>query len=144
MLDVPNCGSDTIIFDPKEVLVILYLRTLGYYKKIKGILLQNLSKNYRFKKVDFLCKQFNKFINTLKTEKKRQKNKYPWLDPSDERKYMTDRKILEKYIDLERTCLTEKDKKEVMYMVYKYKEAFSLRSEIGTSPSIEVEIDVMG
>ena len=30
-----------------------------------------------------------------------------------------------------------------MDMLYKYKEAFSLRHEIGTCPSIEVEIDVM-
>ena len=28
-------------------------------------------------------------------------------------------------------------------MLYKYKEAFSLRGEIGTCPNIEVEIDVM-
>ena len=28
-------------------------------------------------------------------------------------------------------------------MLYKYKEAFSLRGEIGTCPDIEVEIDVM-
>ena len=28
-------------------------------------------------------------------------------------------------------------------MLYKYKEAFSLRDEIGTCPSIQVEIDVM-
>ena len=28
-------------------------------------------------------------------------------------------------------------------MLYKYKEAFSLRDEIGTGPNIEVEIDVM-
>ena len=34
-------------------------------------------------------------------------------------------------------------KKEVMEMIYKYKEAFSLRDEIGTCPNIEVEIDVM-
>ena len=34
-----------------------------------------------------------------------------------------------------------KDKK-VMDMLYKYKEAFSLRDEIGTCPNIEVEIDV--
>ena len=33
--------------------------------------------------------------------------------------------------------------KEVMEMLYKYKEAFSLRDEIGTCPNIEVEIDVM-
>ena len=29
-----------------------------------------------------------------------------------------------------------------MDMLYRYKEAFSLRDEIGTCPSIEVEIDV--
>ena len=26
--------------------------------------------------------------------------KYPWLNPTDERKYMTDQEILDKYIDL--------------------------------------------
>ena len=58
----------------------------------------------------------------------------------DERKYMSDREILEKYIDLNNTCLQEKE--EVMDMLYRYKEAFSLRDEICTCPSIEVEIDV--
>ena len=29
-------------------------------------------------------------------------------------------------------------------MLYKYEEAFSLRDEIGTSPNIEVEIDITG
>ena len=55
---------------------------------------------------------------------------------------MTDREILEKYINLDYTCLTEKEKKEVMVMLYKYREAFSLRDEIGTCPNIEVGIDV--
>ena len=41
----------------------------------------------------------------------------------------------------EKSCLTEKEKKEVLEM-YKYKEAFSLRDEIDTCPDIEVEIDV--
>ena len=31
-----------------------------------------------------------------------------------------------------------------MKMLYKYKNAFSLRDEIGTCSNIEVEIDVMG
>ena len=62
---------------------------------------------------------------------------------NDERKYMTDKEILDKYIDLEKSCLMEKEKKEVMEMLYKYKETFSLRDKIGTSPNIEVEIDVM-
>ena len=53
-----------------------------------------------------------------------------------------DREILEKYIDLETSCLNKEDKMKVMDMLYKYKEAFSLRDEIGTCPNIEVEIEV--
>ena len=56
---------------------------------------------------------------------------------------MTDRERLEKYINLDNKCLTEKEKREIMDMLYKYKEAFSLRDEIGTCPNIEVGIDVM-
>ena len=37
----------------------------------------------------------------------------------------------------------DKEKKEVMAMLYKYKEAFSLKDEIGTCPNREVEIDIM-
>ena len=55
---------------------------------------------------------------------------------------MSDREILEKYINLDNSCLTEQEKKEVRSLVYKYKNAFSLRDEIGTCPNIEVEIDV--
>ena len=55
---------------------------------------------------------------------------------------MTDREILEKYIDLEKSCLTDKEKKEVMDMIYKHKGAFSLKDEISTCPNIDVEINV--
>ena len=64
MLDLTNNGLDTIIFGPEEVLGILDLRLLGYYKIKQGILQQNLSKYYKLKKADTLCEQFNKFINT--------------------------------------------------------------------------------
>ena len=53
-----------------------------------------------------------------------------------------DREILEKYIDLDNSCLNEEEKIKVMNMIFDYKEAFSLRDEIGTCPNIEVEIDV--
>ena len=39
--------------------------------------------------------------------------------PSDERKYIPDKEILDKYIDLERSCLSEKEKKGVMDMLCK-------------------------
>ena len=55
---------------------------------------------------------------------------------------MTDKEILDKYINLDNSCLNIEEKKEVMDMLYRYKEAFSLRDEIGTCPNIEVEIDI--
>ena len=55
---------------------------------------------------------------------------------------MTDRGILEKYINLNNSCLNKEERIKVMDMLFKYKEAFSLRDEIGTCPNIEVEIDV--
>ena len=50
---------------------------------------------------------------------------------------MTDKEILDKYIDLEKLCLMEKEKKGMMEMLYKYKDVFSLRHEIGTCPNID-------
>ena len=55
---------------------------------------------------------------------------------------MTDKEILDKYINLDKSCLNKEEKKEVMDTLYKYKEAFSLRDEIGTCPNIEVVINV--
>ena len=118
--------------------------SLGYFKIKQDILQQNLSKYYRFERAETLCKYFDKFINTLKKEREQieSEEKYPWLDSADERKYMTDQEILDKYIDLDSSCLAKEEKKKVMEMLYKYKEAFSLRDELETCPNIEVEIDV--
>ena len=55
---------------------------------------------------------------------------------------MTDKEILDKYINLDNSCLNKEEKKGVMDMLYRYKEAFSLRDEIGICPNIKVEIDV--
>ena len=50
--------------------------------------------------------------------------------------------MLDKYIDLDKSCLTESEEKEARDMIYKYKDAFSLRDGIGTCPNIEKDIDV--
>ena len=107
------------------------------------MLQQKLSKYYEFESAEKVCDQYNNLINTLKKEQSIDRGeKYPWLDDSDERKHMTDREILEKYINLENMCLTEREKKEVRDRLYQYKEVFSLRDEIGTCPNIEVGIDM--
>ena len=68
-------------------------------------------------------------MNTLKKarEQKSPEDKYPWLDPDDDRRHMMDREILEKYINLNNSFLGKEEKMKVMDMLYKYKEAFSLR-----------------
>ena len=52
------------------------------------------------------------------------------------------REILEKHINLNNSSLSREEKTKVMDMIFKYREAFTLRDEIGTCPNIEVEIDV--
>ena len=55
---------------------------------------------------------------------------------------MTDREILDKYVNLEKSCLTKVEKEQVRDLLYQYKDVFSLRDEIGLCPNIEIEIDV--
>ena len=144
ILDVKNTGKDTMILSPEEMIGIVDIRSLGYYKIKQGILQQNLSKYYRFEEAEKLCEYFNIFLDTLKKEREQTTptDKYPLLDPEDERRNMADRETLEKYIDLKNSCLNKEEKMKVMDMLYKYREAFSLRDEIGTCPNIEVERDV--
>ena len=83
------------------------MRSVGYYEIKQGILQQNLSKYYRFKSAESLCKQLNKLINILKKEKEKMKEKYPWLQTDNKRRNMSDREILDKYVDLEKSCLSD-------------------------------------
>ena len=99
---------------------------------------------YHFESANTVCDQFNRLINTLRKEVEEISgtDKYPWQDDSDERKHMMDREILDKYINLEGSCLTKWEKQKLRNLIYEYKDTFSLRDEIGTCPNIKVEIDI--
>ena len=73
ILDIVNNSTENMIFKPEEMLEIVYLMSLVYYKIKQGILQQYLSKYYRFERADTLCEYFNKFINTLKRERQHRK-----------------------------------------------------------------------
>ena len=112
------------------------MRLVGYYKIKQGILWQNLGK------YNNLSQLIPCVSNTLKKGKEETKEKYPWLEPDDERRNVSDREILDKYVDLDKSCLSDSEKKQVMHMLYRYKDTFSLRDEIGMCLNKEVEIDV--
>ena len=102
---VKNDTHETVTFNPTQMLGIIDLRSLGYYKIKQGVLQQNLSHIYHFESAHKICDQFNRLIDMLRKEERMESTeKYPWLDDSDERKYITDKEVLERHINLDNSC----------------------------------------
>ena len=74
----------------------------------------------------------------MRKEEENLEGKFPWLEDTDERKYMMDRGTSQ----VHESCLTKTEKIQVRDLLYKYKDAFSLRDEIGLCLNIEIEINV--
>ena len=68
MFKVTNSTQDRVTFGPKEMLGMVDLRSLGYYKIKQGVLQQNLSCRYHFESANTICDQLNRLINTLRKE----------------------------------------------------------------------------
>ena len=74
------------------------------------------------------------------TNKSTSVDKYPWLDPDDIRRNMTDKEIPRMKLNLKDSVLDEKDKGEFLEKVKQFTDVFSLRDEIVTCPFIEVHL----
>ena len=68
---------------------------------------------------------------------------YPWLADDDPRRYQSDGEIMYEKIDLSNCALSRKEKAKLMKMLIKYRDAFSLRDEIGECPNLEADIKVI-
>ena len=55
---------------------------------------------------------------------------------------MKDKENLDKYINLDNSCLTKTERTQVRDLLYKYKDAFSLRDKKGLCPNIKIDIDI--
>ena len=142
VLKITNKTHKTVTFGRTEMMGIVNLRSLGFYKIKQEVLQEHLGRHYHFKLADDVCHQYNRFVNLMRKEEENSEGKFLWLEDTDERKYMTDREILDKYVNLDNSCLTKIEKMQVRDLLYKYKDAFSLRDEIGLCPNIKIEIDV--
>ena len=120
----------TVTFGRTEMMGVIDLRSLGFYKIKQGVLQEHL------------CDQYNRFINLMRKEEENSEGKFPWLEDTDERKYMMNREILDKYMNLDNPCLTKAEKTQVRDLLYKYNDTFSLRDKIGLCPNIKIEINV--
>ena len=142
VLKIKNKTHETITFGRTDMMGVVDSRSLGFYKIKQEVLQEHLSRHYHFELADNVCDQYNRLVNLMRKEEEKSEGKFPWLDDTDERKHMTDREILDKYVNLDNSCLTKAEKEQVRDLLYQYKDAFSLRDEIGLCPNIEIEIDV--
>ena len=142
VLKITNKTHETVTFRRTEMMGIVDLRSLGFYKIKQEVLQEHLGRHYHFELADDVSNQYNRFINLMRKEEENSEGKFPWLEDTDKRKYMMDREILDKYVNLDNSCLTKMEKMQVRDLLYKYKDTFSLRDEIGLCPNIEIEIDV--
>ena len=84
------------------------------------------------------------FQNNVKQIDPQQKSDpYPWLADDDPRRYQSDEEIIHEKINLSNSALSRKEKARLMKMLTKYRDAFSLRDEIGECPNLEADIKVI-
>ena len=148
VIDMVNTSSHPFVFTDQKAFGIVDIRSLGYYNIRHSTLQYNLStSNYHH--MAPVHSRHDKTRTPKQTCKQHVRprsadaDRYPWLDEKDPRRNMTDEEILDTYIDLSKSSLTQKDKEALMSVVKTHKKAFSLRDEIGNCPNIKIDIDVI-
>ena len=107
VLKITNKTHETVTFRRTEMMGIIDLRSLGFYKIKQEVLQEHLGKHYHFKLADDVCNQYNRLVNLMRKEEENSEGKFLWLEDTDERKHMMDREILDKYVNLDNSCLTK-------------------------------------
>ena len=158
ILRIINNTDEMIHYTPQLSMGIVDIRSLGYYNIGKSIMFFDKRGNNKIPpptyKVPYIHPRNyyqtgqvdTKAYSSQVTEdppKSHRNNPYPWLDEDDPRRDMMDEEILDKYIDLTKSDLTSDEKGTLMKLIKDYKQAFSLRDEIGKCPDIKIDIDVI-
>ena len=91
VLKITNKTHKTVTFGRTEMMGVLDLRSLGFYKIKQEVFQEHLGKHYHFELADDVCDQYNRYVNLMRKEEENSENKFLWLDDMDERKYMTEK-----------------------------------------------------
>ena len=89
VLKITNKTHETVTFGRMEMIGVVDLRSLGFYKIKQEVVQEHLGRHYHFELADNICNQYNRFVNLMRKEEENSKGKYPWLEYTDKRKYMT-------------------------------------------------------
>ena len=164
-----NGSNETAQLRKDKAVGILDLRSIGYFKVgyQKMVNMAESSKTfkmYHYRQIKSEAKTENwstsdqymrvterygneKIRKTQESEKHselgRKSDPYPWLTEDDPRRHQTDEEILYEKIDLSNSALSRKERTRLMKMLIKYRDAFSLRDEIGECPNLKADIKVI-
>ena len=155
-------GSDELAQLRKDKAVgILDLRSVGYFKVGYQKMVNMAESSKAFKmyhyqqikcetktEVDQYMRVTGRYGNGKSNSEKqselgRKSDPYPWLADDDPRRYQTDEEILYEKTDLSDSALSRKEKTRLMKMLIRYRDAFSLRDEMGECPNLEADIKVI-
>ena len=156
LVEFQNNSPNPALFNPKTPVGVLDLRSLGYFKVTYKDLVARFSGTfmmYHYSKETVSQEPaFNHMVPPTRSCHKPRPNHhksqpscdpYPWLESDNPRRHMNDRDILYDRIDLSDSCLTPKEKGKLMSLIMKYKQAFSLRDEIGHCPNLKADIKII-
>ena len=79
VLKITNKTDKTVMFVRTEMIGIVNLRSLGFYKIEKEVLQEYLGRHYHFELADDVCNQYKKFINLMRKEGRKFKRKIPLI-----------------------------------------------------------------
>ena len=164
LIKAHNDSSNIWTINAGETMGSIDMRSLGYFHINRDTLVETLEEQCKVLTEDETCEYFCKLIDdhndlgeAVNTKLKRRytskedkqdsnmatkDDPYPWLEPNDPRRTLTDQEIIERYVNLAEADLTTKEKRTLIKVIMKYRKAFSLRDEIGTCPHMEVELEL--
>ena len=67
-MKVTNKTHETVTFERTEMMGIVDLISLGFYKIKQEVLQEHLGRHYHFKLADNICDQYNRFVNLMRKE----------------------------------------------------------------------------
>ena len=160
-----NGSYETAYLRKNKAVGIIDLRSVGYFK-VGYQKMVNMAKSsktfkvYHYQQVKCETKtevdQYLRMTKRYSSEKdkgfqnnveqmdpQQKSDPYAWLADDDPRRYQSDEEIMYEKIDLSNSALSRKEKAKLMKMLNKYRDAFSLRDEIGECPNLEVDIKVI-
>ena len=143
VIDVTNTSDTSLFYTPNISIGIVDIRSLGYYFVKHHTLHFHLSQEAAHSPYNHVEHPVCKQTTLAHSQQSADPPAHPWLASDDPRLHMTDRQILDTYINLENCVLDESEKVTLRDMIYKYKAAFSLRDEIGRCPDFTVKIDTV-